>query len=208
MSDKQRKATRKPVSDEQMRAALADMNNVRVVKKVLARFAGSLSEDDLHRCGLHALWKALAYHDDSYRQKFTTTLHRFTRWECSREIRRQRNARKHFVPLEAAEEPAVRSPAPALDLDVVHVRECMDRLPAADRRLLDAYYVEQWTLDEISIRFGMSKEGVRQRLDSILVHLRDLCEAEGLLDREQGEGLAFSSLCNRDRMARSVYSVA
>lgn len=174
-------AVRKPVSDEQMRRALADSNNTNIIKKVLKKYIKLIHEDDLDNCGLHALWRALQYHDDAFHQKFTTSLYRFTEWECRRELRRQKNARKHQVSLGDEIEDARSLRAEDQDKrheEMTYVRECMQLLSQDQRQLVEEYFIEQWTMDEIAALHGMAKESVRQKLDWIVRRLRDIREED------------------------------
>lgn len=172
-----KKLIRKPVSDEQMERALANSDNANIIRSVLQKFAGQLHEDDLYTCGLHALWRALQYHDDSYGQKFTTSLYKFTDWECKRELRRQKNEKKNMVPLATEGEIVLMPQVPEDDhRDTMRqVQECMRSLPLPDQKLLQAYYIDQFTMDEIAALFDLSKEGVRQKLEDTVKKLRNYC---------------------------------
>src|SRR5262245_39037708 len=73
--------------DASLRAA-ADNRNV--IAAVLKQYVGKIPHDELESCGMTAMWRTLQYHqpDHPSRQKFTTSLHRFAKWECLRELRR------------------------------------------------------------------------------------------------------------------------
>lgn len=166
----------KPVSNEQLRVAQANSDNRNIIKKVLQQFAGLIHSDDLERCGLHGLWRTLQNHDDRFGQKFTTSLTRFVRWECLRELRQQRSSRKNFLPIgESCDDYAENK---SHQEEMVHVRECMQFLSKEHRRLLEEYYLEQWTMEEIGALHNMSKETVRQKLEAAIRRLRELSTEE------------------------------
>jgi len=172
--------------DEASLRAAADNRNV--IKGVLRKYGKQLAKDDLHTCGLNALWRTLQYHQDKYNQKFTTSLHRFTDWECKRELRKKRGGRGRVKPVEVPYADMLNIAArdnsnssfriggcdPADD-DLRHVTECIDLLDDdLQREVIRAYYFEHLTMEQIGKRNGYSKETARKNLRAAVDALREL----------------------------------
>lgn len=175
---------RRAVSDEELRAALADQDNANVVRSVLQMYVGVMNDEDLRTCGMHAVWRCLGYYDPNHRsgQKLTTHLYQAVKWECDRQLGRERRERgRGTVPLSKAGDPPARQPGS--DADAVRdrsgqVRELMRLLPAQQRRVVNHYFFERRTYDEIASLLGVSRQLVCRRLDHALARLRELCEEE------------------------------
>ena len=76
----------KKISDKEFEEAYKNTDNRNMIRMVCASFSNTLSSDILESCGMLALWKCLRSHDEKYGQKFTSSLYRFVRWECIREL--------------------------------------------------------------------------------------------------------------------------
>jgi len=180
---------RRAISDTEFNEALANSDNANIIKAVTQRYCGVLSSDDLRACGLHALWRCLQYHDPSYGQKFTTSLHRFTDWECKRELRKQRGGKtKRAVVIVPLYEQSVETLHENQDFlgnnlynplneELEHVRERMGQLPFDwQRQVVEQYYFKHMTMEQIGRANGYSKEAARQKINKALTCLRRLCE--------------------------------
>lgn len=165
-------AVRRHVSNEEFNKALKNPDNASVIRAVCLQFAKTLSIEELRSCGLNALWRALSYHQDGKGNKFTTSLFRFVRWECSREIRRLNNYRKHVVAM-----PDNCDVSDETDTDIVNLRESIRLLPEQHKDILHQYYFDNRTMEEIGVRNGYSKESARQKINKALAELRELCQA-------------------------------
>lgn len=164
---------RRHVPDDELRAALADPDNVRIVKKVLGRFSGQMHEDDLGRCGMIGTWRALAYHRDGLGQKWTTNLYGWVKKEVLRELGRQERSRRGRVPWSECGEPPARHRPPPEDMELV--RGQMKFLSPEQRQLIEEHLLEGWTLDDVGVLHDQSKEGVRQKVNQAVRRLRELC---------------------------------
>jgi RNA polymerase sigma factor (sigma-70 family) len=187
--------TRRHVTDEEYRlayegdprdpasqASAADNRNV--IAAVLKTYELKLPEDSRQDCGLIALWRALQYHDPKYRQKFTTSLHRFVHWECKRELRRiygrnNSKAGRIFVPLFEETLDLRRPPVDEQrQQNLEHVRECLDRLPEpSQRRVIEQYYFDGLTMEAVGRANGYSKEAARQKIRRAVAALKEICLA-------------------------------
>ena len=76
----------KKISDREFEEAYKNPDNRNMIRMVCSSFSNTLSPDILESCGMLALWKCLRSHDEKYGQNFTSSLYRFVRWECIREL--------------------------------------------------------------------------------------------------------------------------
>jgi RNA polymerase sigma factor (sigma-70 family) len=161
---------KRKISNEEYETALADINNIKIIQKVTSRYTNLIPQDDLKSCALHALWRALTYHDPNRGQKFTTSLWRFTEWECRRELVRQKK-KKNTISFSSIEFDVA---ADGVNEDVVHIRECLTLLPKTDREVLTQYYIDKYTMEEIGKRNGYSKEAARQKINKAVAKLCEI----------------------------------
>lgn len=163
------------VSDEELQVALKNPNNRAIIKKVGRYYRSVLSYDESYSCGLIALWKTLAKHDPNRGQKFTTSLYRFMKWECLRLISRSK-ANRWKLSQEITEDVLRKSNGVSNKSETLeYVREVMGYLREHDRNLINAYYVEGHTIEEIALSMEVAKESARQQLISAFDRLKELC---------------------------------
>lgn len=164
---------RQPVTNDQINAALAVDDNVNIIRKVTAKYASTIHQDDLKTCGLNALWRTLQCHDPSYNQKFTTSLYRFVEWECQRELRRRRTKVLSLtVPLDQASPHEVAEDClPSEDVELV--REAISMLDEQDREIIRFHFLEGHSLRDAVRRFGFSKQTARKKKQEALQKLRE-----------------------------------
>lgn len=142
-------------------------DNQNIIKTVTNKYRAIISIDDLQRCGLHGLWRALQYHQDGRGQKFTTSLYRFVDWECKKELNRITKQRKN-VSLETIK---IDVPYWGPTEDTEHLRECLKLLPKPESQLVDMYYFRDMTLEEIGRNNRYTKEAARQKLNKAVQKL-------------------------------------
>lgn len=172
---------RKNVTNEEFTVALADTNNTNIIRSVCNGYRNILSEDELHSCGLNALWRTLQYHRPEYNQKFTTSLYRFIDWECKREVRRVKNSRKYVVASLSEQGYDQLSTGDLCEKpEVLHLRECISLLPEEwQRTVIRQYYLDNRTMEEIGVINGYSKEAARQKINKAMASLKDICKKAG-----------------------------
>lgn len=170
--------------DEPSKKAASDNRNI--VAAVLAKFSGRIPREDLEACGLTAVWRALAQHDEAYGQKFTTSLHRFAVWTCKQEIYRRFGRpnpnRPKTVSLHDVSEGSIRSrriAAPLTDHQTAAfdgILECIDRLPFDwQKTVLRQYYIEGMSLKQIGEANFCSRNIATERVKRALAELQDIC---------------------------------
>jgi len=161
--------------DEESQQKASDNRNI--IGAVLKKYHGVIPADELELCGMNALWRALQYHREGYGQKFTTSLHMFTDWECKGELRRYRRQRKEYSLFDQHTNLyTVIQDRESDDLD--YVLECLELLPNEwMKKVIQQYFFDGMTLEAIGRANGYGKEAARQKIKRALTHLRKICHA-------------------------------
>lgn len=166
---------RREVTNEEYEKAYNNKDNRKVIDSVTSKYAKKVDKHDLSSAGLMALWRCLSYHDDSFGQKFTTSLWRFTDWECKRILRSQKN-RVSCMQLSAIE---IDLPEEnVMTDDVKFMKECVHLLPKDEKEILQLYYYQNLTMEEIGKANGYSKEAARQKINKSLRKLTEIFDKE------------------------------
>jgi RNA polymerase sigma factor (sigma-70 family) len=165
------------ITDKEFQEALDDPEIARKLRKQTAKYAASLGEDERKELGLIALWKALQDFRPEFKQKFTTSLHRFINWECLRRLRSMRRKRSREnvldVDIRDIEHKVLNKRIENNDLKML-VKEKLEMLPLNVRNTITQYHFENRTIDEISKRDSCTKESVRKRLQYGISRLAEL----------------------------------
>lgn len=181
---------RRPVSNEQFYEAYGNPNadmgdltpaqqyNRKIIKNITSQYLGIVPEEDLKACGLTAMWRCLGYHKDEREgqksQKFTTSLYRFVRWECNREVAKHNKKKKRPKVVSLSDLQTNNLPAKLPTEETTHIHECIDMLSPADKELINEYYIDKRTMHEIGNRHQYSKETARQKIAKAMESLRKL----------------------------------
>jgi RNA polymerase sigma factor (sigma-70 family) len=149
-------------------------DNRNIMHSVTSRYAPFISQNALNDCALQALWRCLGYHEEGWGQKFTTSLWRFTDWECKRELLKIKHLSKtHTIPISEFND-AFDMPSPETSQDVDDIRECINLLLPIEKQLIQEYYFERRTMEEIGRLHGYSKEAARQKIAKAVNHLKTI----------------------------------
>lgn len=149
---------------------IADDDNARVMRKVIRSFGPEIPRDQWPDLMQTAMVRCLEGYRDTYRQKFTTSLHRYTVWACSNFIRSRQRSRA--VPM-----PPWDLPAPVNDRqeDLDHVRECIGMLSPPDRMLIEQHFLMGMTLKEIGRLNGYTAQAAMYHVHKAVGRLRRAC---------------------------------
>lgn len=170
--------------DEVSRKEASDNRNV--LKKVVNGYR-SLTKDERYACAIRALWNCLAGHESGRGNKFTTSLWRFAHWACRNELREKKAHAESRLTLSElpliqrhVSDETMNGPEPIReeqDGRMQLLMESIEALPESwQRRVLQQYYFEDLTCDEIGYRNGgYSKEKARLRVEEALTQLRFQC---------------------------------
>lgn len=178
---------RKKVTNEDFVAAYGHLNtdpkqltptqrdNRNIMHSVTNKYSSVISLEDLHSCALKALWRCLGYHEDGHGQKFTTSLWRFTDWECKRELLKCNQERKKAKVISTEDiTENFDIEGPDIKEDVQDLKECIKLLKHNDKELIQQYYFDRRTMEEIGSIHGYSKEAARQKISRAVSNLRKI----------------------------------
>ncbi len=171
---------RKQVSSEEFLAAYGDLyatpdkltqkqkDNRNVIRKVISKYNGLLTEEELNDCGLNALWRCLSYHEEGKGKKFTSSLWTFTHWECCRQLKKKSSDGIKAIPITDID---ITQP---FNEETQHIKECLELLPSEYKSLLTQYFYDNRTMEEIGNLRGYSKEAARQKINKALRKLSEI----------------------------------
>lgn len=166
----------KRVSNEEFNAAYANLDNIKIINHMCRRFRHSIPSDELKQCGRIALMKCLQSHNPDYGRPFTSSLCTSVLWVCRNALRDKRAvADKQPLSFFITGEPYTKPHHRQDDLD--HLRECLERLPVADRDILHNYYFANMTFKEIGKLNAYTSENARQRVATATNRLKRIFEA-------------------------------
>jgi RNA polymerase sigma factor (sigma-70 family) len=171
------KHPKKVVSKDEFEVAYKNSDNQNIIKSVLKKYSRTLDYDTLLTCGLNALWRCLANHREEYGTKFTSSLYRFTKWECDREILKfKKNTSIKQVRVVSLGLPDVLDHSSPTTSSAQHsiFDDLESVLPQEHASIVRMKYVEDRTLKEIGEHFGYTKEAARQKLKVALKKLHEV----------------------------------
>lgn len=142
-----------------------------MMEEVVKTFGRKLREEEKFGCMQVGLFRCMKWHQCGGKQKFTTSLHRFVRWECLNAIRTADKHRRMTVSLSRMEDFS----RPVGDHELIEdLYECVGMLGDDHRLLVEQYYYYGYTLREIATRNAFSLDTARQRLKKAITALRNL----------------------------------
>lgn len=165
---------KKQVSNEEYKRAWENNDNQGVINAVLKRYSHMLNREELKSCGMMGLWRAMQYHDYSYKRAFTTSLHIFVRFACAKEAKKKSRHQTllNFHPTRSVAERDKYSDKAIIDEwknvylqeeidDMLHQ---MEELDGEDRKVLKQRYLEKKSLRDIADENGYSKQTARMKI--------------------------------------------
>ena len=165
---KPRKHPKKVITEADFNEAYKNTDNQNIIHSVLKKYYNALDVDTLKNCGLKALLRCLESHSEEYKTKFTSSLYRFTTWECERERKAAETQSERFKPMELFDIPVGNGREASIFDDL------NDVLPEEHASIIKMKFEEDRTLEEIGKHFGYTKEAARQKLKSALTTLREV----------------------------------
>lgn len=157
------------ISDEVYAKAWTDIDNTKIMRRAITPFKHILSPDQVIECMQTALLRCLQNHKEG-RQKFTTSLYRFTKWECYNEVRALLRQRR----LKTVSLDSVSSNAYAYDNRPSDILEYIELLDENNRRLIESYFLKNMTLQNIGDRNGYTRKTAHCHVHKALDCLRQL----------------------------------
>jgi RNA polymerase sigma factor (sigma-70 family) len=156
--------------DRPVERAVRAEDHIGLVRAVVYRFCrkGRLEDSDLYSIGCVALMEAASSFDPS-KSKFCTWATRIIRQRVIDEVRKYRKE------MESADEDAVESAACPPASPPVHIVSAIvgaddsdSKSEAAGKEVLKRYYLDGLSMSKLGLELGISKEGVRKRINSAL----------------------------------------
>jgi hypothetical protein len=149
------------ISSEDFDLAYKNTDNIKIIKSVCKKYSKFLDIDTLRRCGMIGLLHCMQNHD-SKRQKFTTSLYRFVKWECQRETK------------ELYKYPESQPICDVIDIKTKSL-DCyaLDSLSDEHKTLLYHRFWNGYTLRELEKMYNKNKETIRKNINSAIEILRN-----------------------------------
>jgi DNA-directed RNA polymerase specialized sigma subunit len=162
---KPRKRPKKAITELEFNEAYKNRDNQSIINSVLKKYSNTLDYDTLKSCGLHALWRCLESHSDEFKTKFTSSLYKFTKWECDREILKYNKRKDTTFELFDV----------AVEGEEISIFEDIEEILSPEHAsIVKMRFIEDHTLEEIGNHFGYTKEAARQKLKNALEILREV----------------------------------
>jgi len=144
---------------------LKDENIIKISKKASSSFRYYLSSDEIHTCVLNAIWKASEKYDVTKGSKFTTYVYNGIIIECLTQKKFNQKNKKHQQIHKNIK--AIKDPALEIDLlDEIDTK-------CKDKNLIYNYYIDNYTINELAKRNGVSIETIRTRIKKNVNKVKD-----------------------------------
>lgn len=129
------------------------------------RYSNILPQDTLRSVGNTALWDCLRNYDPSFGQAVASSLYRFVVWGCYRAIQnQQRNVAQTY---QYNDKYVVNDIIYTDNTTITKMMldEYLSLLSKRDRRIVEAKFLKNYTLQEIGVKEGYSKQGIKHIID-------------------------------------------
>lgn len=157
------------ISNAEFERALNNIDNQKIMNRVVKPFRSLIDKDELHRCKLIALWESMMQWVPGQR-KFSSMLYQKLHWACLGILKDQKRRYNRYRTLEF--DPIVRP-----DIHIVDAMDIFTPLLPNLRDIMIKRFIYRMTLREISEIYGCCKETIRRR---ILLGIKILNENENL----------------------------
>lgn len=162
------------ITNDEFIEAQNNIDNKKLTKFMLSKYAGIFAPDELESIGNIALWKCLMAHDDSMGQKFTTSLYNHIMWEILSELRKYNKANRLSINTNGSGL-IENTTNYNKEIDRIDIKDAIDSIPNYMQDIVYEYYIEKKTLSEISEKYHIGIETTRKRLKQGVATLKDKC---------------------------------
>ena len=156
------------VRDEEFNKELKNINNIKIMNKVCGFYSKIIPREDLHRCKLVALWKAMSRFDESCGQKFTSYLYNSIKCECQKElyvINKSRKGLDYNDDLYSC-----------CDQNHVDIFDAIETLPPNLQIAVKQRFFQGFTMEEIGKTNNYSRETARRYVKKGVEKLKEICK--------------------------------
>jgi RNA polymerase sigma factor (sigma-70 family) len=151
------------ITNTEFETALANEDNIKIMKYVARKFREKIPYDELQTCQLHGLWKALRTFKPEGNVKFTSVLFNQVLWACDGYIKSlKRPEYTNNIPSATSKRDG-------------SLFEYVEGLPEEDAKLLYQRFRDNMTLKEIAAENGYSHEHARKRIKEALQQVKNRC---------------------------------
>lgn len=151
------------MSNETFNDAYNNIDNRKIINKVLGKYTKTIPYEELKQIGEIALWKTLRYHEDNKGKKFTSSLWQFLEWECNKEC----NYKKRFKKLSV--EPLIDNLSGYIEDNNIHIlKQLINLLTPEQQILIREYYFNRLTMQEIGDKYHYSKELASVKIKKVI----------------------------------------
>lgn len=148
-------------------------DNHKTMRKVTNKYTSILDEEEIKSCMLQATLRCLKHHEENRGNKFTTSLWRFITWECKREASKKYKALQN-KPISMDDFKNFDVPGDKEGEEIENIRDCISLLPDNDKQLIQEYYFDKRTMEEIGTAHNYTKEAARQKIKKAVSKLKEL----------------------------------
>lgn len=149
----------KEVSNQEFELAYNNKDNIKLIYSIIKKYRKSLPPDSAKEIAMNAIWRCLGSHDPE-RQKFTSSLYRYTHWECLKMIPKK----EKFKKVQLYDNISYNENYDYID--------CILSLPDNERDLIHSYFIEKLTFKEIAKKYNKDKEWASKKIRTIISKLK------------------------------------
>ncbi len=148
------------IGNELFRTEYDKEDNKQTIDKVLGFYSRQIPNPDLNQLGALGLWNCLKKHDYSNKNKFTSSLWRFVKWECQKFLRSKNRDKRYvygIIEIDKRKDDYKNKRILAEEaLNCISSKE--------DRELIESYFIYKKSYSEIATEHNLSKEFVRKKI--------------------------------------------
>lgn len=160
------------VTDEELRKALKNQDNINVMNKICMKYIGVIPYEELERCKLVAVWQAIEKYDPSKGNcKFTSFLCNRLFWECQKQLYEIKKTKK-IPKSDAASSLIAEICGFENNYDSVEMKEALEKLDTESKQIIFKRFYESKTTKEIGQENGYGRETARRRIIQALEKLK------------------------------------
>lgn len=150
----------KIINNEDFEKALENIDNKLIIEAACSPFRHLIDKDELYRCKLISLWKAMLLWKPDGGSKFTSILFKQTRWNCIQEINRVNRRKYYSTDVDFAIE------------DPDDIEELLEPLSLNLRTVIKQRFIDGMTLREIAQKHNICPETARKRINFAINSLK------------------------------------
>ena len=162
----------KKVTDEELRKALKNEDNINVMNKICMKYVGVIPYEELERCKLVAVWQAIERYDPTRGKcKFTSFLCNRVFWECQKQLYDIKKTKK--IPKSDSASCLISEICGYENkFDPIEISEIIEKLDDESKGIIHQRFFESKTAKEIGQENGYGRETARRRIISAIEKLK------------------------------------